>query len=458
MKVKRCMKTLASAFLILFMAHMAHGQGISIGSGTVFTGGAAIITIPGGWSNSGTFTPLYSTVVLNAAGGTQTISNGNGESFNNLTVNKAAGEIQLLGNVSISGNLTLISGDIDLNGNIIDLGTGGSLSETAGNTVKGASGVIKATRDLNAPNGVDVAGLGAILTSGANLGSTVVERGHAAQTGGGNSGILRYYTISPANNSNLNATMTFSYDDSELNGNTESSLVLFESTDNGASWVQKGGSLNTTDNQITVGQIDAFYRWTAAGSDTPLPVELSLFTATVVSGTTVQLGWKTQSEYNNYGFEVQRKSDARSGEWRKIGFVRGQGNSSAPGEYGFVDENAPPGRVWYRLKQIDTNGRVEYSGVVEVMLTLPDNFELFQNYPNPFNPRTSIKYAIPRGGRVLVKVYDLLGREIVTLVDQYQKTGVYDVSFDASALQSGTYLYSIISGRFRQTKKMLLIK
>ena len=90
--------------------------------------------------------------------------------------------------------------------------------------------------------------------------------------------------------------------------------------------------------------------------------------------------------------------------------------------------------------------------------SLPTQFLLSQNYPNPFNPTTSIKYSIPKSGLVTLKVYDILGRQVAELVNKQQEAGSYNVSFDASKLTSGVYLYKIESGSFVSTKKMMLVK
>ena len=89
---------------------------------------------------------------------------------------------------------------------------------------------------------------------------------------------------------------------------------------------------------------------------------------------------------------------------------------------------------------------------------LPNNMSLSNNYPNPFNPSTKIEYKIPETGRVLLKVYDLLGREVVTLVNEEKPAGSYDITFDANKLPSGVYYYRLASENFIETKKMVLIK
>jgi hypothetical protein len=104
----------------------------------------------------------------------------------------------------------------------------------------------------------------------------------------------------------------------------------------------------------------------------------------------------------------------------------------------------------------------DYSGVTSVPIyrtdIVPEKYELAQNYPNPFNPTTKISYGLPISGHVMLKVYNVIGQEIATLVDAIQSTGTYTVQFDASKLSSGMYLYRISSGNYVQVKKMILIK
>ncbi|MBZ0199123.1 MAG: T9SS type A sorting domain-containing protein, partial [Ignavibacteriaceae bacterium] len=85
-------------------------------------------------------------------------------------------------------------------------------------------------------------------------------------------------------------------------------------------------------------------------------------------------------------------------------------------------------------------------------------YAISQNYPNPFNPTTTIRYAIPQDGLVTLKVYDILGKEVKTLVNEYKTKGRYEVTFDANNLASGLYIYEITSGSFKTSKKMTLIK
>ena len=138
--------------------------------------------------------------------------------------------------------------------------------------------------------------------------------------------------------------------------------------------------------------------------------------------------------------------------------MQGHGNSNSPKDYSFSD--APLGGTIfnYRLKQIDIDGTFKYSNEIEVSLNTPSQLTLIQNYPNPFNPSTNIEYSIPNAGMVTLKIYDLLGREISTLVNEEKQPGNYQVRFDGGKLSSGVYIYKLQFNNSAINKKMLVIK
>lgn len=189
-----------------------------------------------------------------------------------------------------------------------------------------------------------------------------------------------------------------------------------------------------------------------------LPVELTSFNS-AVHGKEVNLTWKTATEVNSYGFEVQ-KSEVRSqnDEWEKVGFISGAGNSNSPREYSFTDNNLQEGKYQYRLKMIDNDGTFEYSNIVEAEITAPKQFMLSQNYPNPFNPVTTINYSLPIDSKVMLVVYNINGEKVAELVNEMQTAGSYNIPFSANGLASGTYIYRLQAGEFVQTKKMILLK
>jgi len=194
--------------------------------------------------------------------------------------------------------------------------------------------------------------------------------------------------------------------------------------------------------------------------DSVVPVELTSFTANV-NGTNVILIWSTASETNNYGFVIERKDSgkrSRNIEWITIGFINGSGTTTETRSYSFEDENLSAGTYQYRLKQIDMDGTFEYLSEAEAEISSLKDFSLEQNYPNPFNPTTIIRYSIPSEEFVSLVIYNLIGEQLFTLVDEVKQAGVYEINFDASRLASGTYIYRIEAGVFNMVEKMILIK
>jgi hypothetical protein len=209
-------------------------------------------------------------------------------------------------------------------------------------------------------------------------------------------------------------------------------------------------SSTTTDDLSNI----ANFTFGTTNGGSPLPVELVKFVATT-DLKTVKLTWSTATEVNNYGFNVERSS---TGAWQKIGFVQGHGNSNSPKNYSFTDSSPIAGKVQYRLKQLDTDGKYEYSSAVGINIATPANFLLAPNFPNPFNPSTKISYCLPIDGFVRLKVYDVLGREVSSIVNEIEKAGSYSVTFDGSRLASGVYICRMSSGNYNSSIKMIIMK
>jgi hypothetical protein len=191
-----------------------------------------------------------------------------------------------------------------------------------------------------------------------------------------------------------------------------------------------------------------------------VPVELTSFTSTV-AGNNVTLNWSTATETNNQGFEVERSFEGD--EFTTTGFVAGHGTTTEPKSYSYTDNNLVTGSYSYRLKQVDFGGTFSYSDVVNVDVTAPAEFDLAQNYPNPFNPSTRIDFSLAVDSKVSLKVFNVLGQEVASLLNGNLSAGSHQLNFDASALNSGVYLYRIeangIDGaNFVSVKKMILTK
>ncbi len=217
-----------------------------------------------------------------------------------------------------------------------------------------------------------------------------------------------------------------------------------------------------------------------------LPVQLASFTAAPYPAQrAIRFDWSTVSETNNYGFFLQRKGENET-QFVDMpnSFVAGHGTTVEPRSYSWTYANAPAGSASYRLRQMDLDGAEHFSDPITATMsvvsdvegtTAPEKLELMQNYPNPFNPTTTIRYQIsevsrqrrasPEAGgqksevsHVTLKVFDVLGRDVATLVNEVKAPGSYSVQFDASNLLSGVYFYRLATPTFAQTKSMVLIK
>ena len=212
------------------------------------------------------------------------------------------------------------------------------------------------------------------------------------------------------------------------------------------------------DNRYGAGRIDAYQAYLLAAS--LIPVELASFTATS-NENSVTLNWSTATETNNSGFSVERKT-SRDESWIEIGFVPGSGTTTERMSYSYIDENLNMGNYSYRLKQIDYDGKTEYSNAILVEVAAPDKYVLLQNYPNPFNPSTTIGFSIPQTSNVSIDIFNVVGERVASLVNQTLEAGYHSVDFNASNLSSGTYIYQLKAsgqnGTFVETKKMLLMK
>lgn len=243
----------------------------------------------------------------------------------------------------------------------------------------------------------------------------------------------------------------------------DSGKVLY-SLDGGNSWNKQQS--NTDNFLFGFAQIDTtLYIVGEAGtiikfSNSIIPVELSSFSTNVDHENDVILNWHTATETNNQAFHIERRKTQKekSTVWNNIGLIKGNGTTTEPQSYSFVDKNLEAGHYQYRLKQIDFDGTFEYSNIVEVEIGIPIKFSLEQNFPNPFNPTTKISWQSPIEGNQTLKIYDVLGNEVVTLVNEYRQAGKYNIDFNASQLASGVYFYKLQVGDFISSKKMTLIK
>jgi hypothetical protein len=191
-----------------------------------------------------------------------------------------------------------------------------------------------------------------------------------------------------------------------------------------------------------------------------VPVELVSFTASN-DGNNVNLNWVTSTQLNNKGFEIERKSGNEN--YQVISFIKGDGTTTEQKSYSYLDKDLKDGKYTYRLKQIDLDGSINYSNEISLSVAVPAEFNLSQNYPNPFNPSTIINYSVPQKTTVKLVVYDILGKEVRTLVNSERDAGTYNIKWNGlnnngQPVSTGIYIYRIQAGDFVQERKMILMK
>lgn len=387
-------------------------------------------------------------------------------SANNLTINNSSG-VTLSTNAQVTGTLTLTTGLFTLGSNSLSLGNSASVSgslsasnmivaTSSGYLTKSFSGTGSFTFPVGDNSGTAEYSPATLnFTSGTFSSATAsvnLSNSKHSNNSSSTSYIVRYWSVATSGISSFSCDVTFTYVDGDIHG-TESNIYLGKYSS--GAWTLLSAA-NTSSNELT-GTVTSFSDFTG-GESGALPVELVSFIVYSI-GSKVELNWQTATEVNNYGFDVQRSavSGQQSG-WISIGFVKGNGNSNSPKNYSFTDQPKGGKEFKYRLKQIDFNGAFEYSDEVTAILENINSYRLDQNYPNPFNPVTRISYTIPQKSYVRLRVYDMLAKEIVELVNKSQDAGRYEVTFDGNNLPSGAYFYKLEAGNYIEVKKLLLVK
>ncbi|MFZ4590837.1 MAG: T9SS type A sorting domain-containing protein [Ignavibacteria bacterium] len=270
-----------------------------------------------------------------------------------------------------------------------------------------------------------------------------------------------YWEVNATGGSGYTYSVTYYYDANMIYKiGTETNIRLAKSEDNSV-WIPVTSTVNTSSRTVTATGLNSFSYFGLSDVNAPLPVLLASFKS-LLNGRNVTLNWMTEQEINNAGFEVERTGNRQqgTGNWEKVGFVKGQGNTNTPTNYTFEDKKLSVGKYQYRLKQIDNNGNFEYHELAgEVEVGLPTKYEISQNYPNPFNPMTKIDYQLPVNSRVTIVLYDLTGKEVAVLLNnEFKEANFYTIEFNANKLSSGTYFYRIVADKYVATKKMVLVK
>jgi hypothetical protein len=472
-----------------------------VGGNFTFTSGASLSS---NFSN-------YADLTLSGASEQVITLNGIALNINDLTVNNPSGiTLSTTGgssNINVSsgtGNiLRMAGGNIETGTNTITIGS----SETSAGELSYVSGYITGNGKLE--RWFPKSGLPTSSTMAFPMGYSVKNR--SVSLSFSNSSVLKGGKISVSHNNAPGSTIITPFSDGAITINKRSNMswtvtqsggwsmgsvtlnvkvradglegvsdvsglaLIRDNTKAGGSFVSGTGSsaqpeVSRFSMSITDlggnGSPNIFY--IGASNSNPLPVMIGEFTASAVNRD-AKLKWTTLNEVNNSGFEIERSkksAEGSFGNWEKIGFVKGAGNSSAENVYGFDDKKLNEGVYRFRIKQVDYNGNYEYfnpSNQADLIIGKPASFEMSQNYPNPSNPVSKIDYQLPFDAKVSLRVYDISGQEVAVLVDGNVTAGFHTTEFKGSNLASGVYFYRIdatgVSGEnFAKTMKMVLVK
>jgi hypothetical protein len=362
--------------------------------------------------------------------------------LNDLTISSTQG-VTLGSDMTVNGELSITGSNLMTTSNYgVYFGTSASNpSESSGKSIIGKAVMNESNIGTG---GLDF--LGVNLAAGVDdIGNVTLNRITGTDgriTVGENSGINCNWDITVGSQPLSGRDVTFSWLSDFDNGKNMEQATLWKK--DGENWNRIIAATNVSGNNprnFAATGITSFSQWTVADDSSPLPVELTSFTAKVNSQVVI-LNWQTATEINNYGFNVERNS-IPSSDWETIGFVDGHGNSNSIKEYSFADRNTSAGDYSYRLKQIDIDGEYSYSNILNIKLdNMPTEFALYQNYPNPFNPSTRIDYSLKSDASVKVELYSIIGEKVSVLINENQTAGYYTFSVDAARmrLSSGVYL------------------
>lgn len=377
------MKKTLFVFVALFPVFAVAQNVLKVQSGAqIKTTGGAVITLKDmDLDNDGTINQAPGEGSFKFTGTQNNVISGTSQPlFDILDIAKTGGaRLSLNRNINIGSSINFSSGLIDLNTNNILLQPTALLtSESEASRITGTTGgYVEITNSLNTPSSINPGNLGAIISSSQNLGSTLIRRGHKSQTngsGGGNS-IFRYYDISPANNSSLNATLRFSYFDAELNGLAENNLQLWKSP-NTVNWTIQGfTSRDIAVNYVEKTGIPDFSRWTLSTPGNALPLVWGSFN-TRCANNKITISWKTLQEFNTSAFIVQCSNNGT--DWITIKTVPAAGQSNNPVDYSYTDQQ--PVSALYRVVEIDLDG---HKTISPILRSSCNEKEFFNVYPNP---------------------------------------------------------------------------
>ncbi|MFT3822381.1 MAG: T9SS type A sorting domain-containing protein [Chitinophagaceae bacterium] len=442
---------------LLLTAITSYSQSLYIGPGATLyttsnaTGGAVITISNGNLVNEGIASFEKAQVYIKGTGN-YSIQSKQGLTFKQLIIDKDPdASVLLRGTINISEKLMMQHGMLNLNGNDVYLASSAIIEgESLTSHITGANGgKVQIIANLNNPAAVNPGNLGVYITSTQNLGQVTIARGHDVQSGTGfTSSIKRYYNINTTA-TNLDVSLKLSYFEDELNGIDEGSMLLYNFSYTIGKWSQqKINGKNTTQNYVEAYGLASLDRFTLVPESSTLPVTGLQFTAKRVNNSTVQLHWKTVQEMNNQGFYIERKMGNETG-FTNVGFqssLADNGNSNTPLDYLKTDDNNYNGITYYRLKQVDIDGKFTYSP--ERTVSGNNATASLKVWPNP--ARGYFNVQAEGIDKDVLLLYDASGK----LIRKITVTG--NTVQQVQNVQAGIYILSSLSRPEVQQKVVVL--
>lgn len=467
--MKNIQKFILLICLLLFSISVINAQQISVegqnlvNTGSLVLGGNMSLNIDGNFNSKG-----GSTIVFKG-NASQKISGGVTASFNDITINNSSTGVVLQRDISLSGDLTMTDGDLDVLDHTLSLGLNGDIvGENVNSMIKSSSGSGNYSTGTDAGDGVisrtvtistsgisNAGGLGISATPSTNWGTCTVSRKHQRVVGyQGDNSIFRTYTISPTNAANLKANITLKYDAAELNGNNSGSLKVYQLEDHGAKgveWVElissdNGSEVTATTEDNTLSELTI----TLAGTAETLPISLIDF-RTNCQNNSVMLHWTTATEVNNDYFIIEKSIDGLN--YIELARVSGNGNTNSIINYEFLDYSALSDLVYYRLSQVDYDGKTTIFNPISS--SCGSRHILSFTVVNPAQDYLRVYASDPLNSEVEMSCIDVSGRLI------FQKKLHSNESHwvvPIHQLSQGLYYLRFISANHIQSKPITILK
>jgi len=375
----------------------------------------------------------------------------NNHTYNNLIINNAAG-VTFNSNNSVTGTQTMTAGVLTTGANTIDLGATGTLNETVVSPTSYITGIVQATRNTGSSIGNQLfGGIGLEIneTSQASNSTLAVRTTGIANNTSGHQSIKRYFTITPTTDAGLTGTMKFHYFQNELNGDVETRLALWKSTDSRVTWAPLLSSVDTVTNTLSLSGISSFSDWTASDMTSQLPISLLDFKARYKNDV-VTISWTTLSETNNDYFTLERSLDGVN--WEEIYTCKGAGSSNIIHNYSNIDYEQQSGTIYYRLKQTDLDGRFTYSNIESVSRNRQHSKIIA--FPNPFDGKCIYITGLV-DKTYAISLYNILGVEVYST--NIRLDGDVTVILDLDTpLQVGSYFIKCVSDNQSYLQELLV--